>query len=535
MQGFGLMIEELDAGAVRIALRGELDLAHAYTFDEELRRVEARRPACVVLDLRELTFLDSCGLARLLAARRRARRLGPPAAARARAGGGPAPVRAVRGRRGVRDGQRRAGGSLVASARPRRPQLDLDAPASKATWPGDLRPPRQRRLVAPGGVLDPRQRPVRRLALVRARGRASRARRARRRARPAAAGRRRAAAGRSRTAASGARSARSPRRPRARSPGASSRARRRGGTGRAGARRPAPPRRTSRPSGSSRPPRSPVSHGRLGLRVLVGPDDVLVLADAPVGRVALERAVRRVVGALHPRRVEVLQRDVRHGRIRSRRAASRASCRTARRRRAWRAAAARSRRSRCGASGACVEREVELAAAASRPAGRCRSRGSWQPPVPAGVTTSSCVRRAGDCAARGTRRRARSPPGRRVSSGALPAVIAAVLGESIVASTISSATWMPCSRSSCAGRVRQRARGRRARRPQAAPGHRPPRRAAGDLDQRPPRPPHALAEEHERLLGHRARPAAEVLDRRLGERPAAERAGPRRPRRGRPR
>ncbi len=76
MQGFGLTIEELGAGAIRIALRGELDLAHAYTFDEELRRVEAARPACVVLDLRELRFLDSCGLARLLAARRRARKLG---------------------------------------------------------------------------------------------------------------------------------------------------------------------------------------------------------------------------------------------------------------------------------------------------------------------------------------------------------------------------------------------------------------------------------------------------------------------------
>jgi anti-sigma B factor antagonist len=76
MQGFGLMIEELGSGAVRIALRGELDLAHAYTFDEELKRVEDARPRCVVLDLRELTFLDSCGLARLLAARRRARRAG---------------------------------------------------------------------------------------------------------------------------------------------------------------------------------------------------------------------------------------------------------------------------------------------------------------------------------------------------------------------------------------------------------------------------------------------------------------------------
>jgi anti-anti-sigma factor len=76
MSGFGLTIEELDTGAVRFALRGELDLAHAYTFDEELRSVEETRPPCVVLDLRELTFLDSCGLARLLAARRRARRLG---------------------------------------------------------------------------------------------------------------------------------------------------------------------------------------------------------------------------------------------------------------------------------------------------------------------------------------------------------------------------------------------------------------------------------------------------------------------------
>ena len=76
MHGFGLTIEELEPGAIRIALRGELDLAHAYTFDEELRRVEESRPSCVVLDLRELSFLDSCGLARLLAARRRARRLG---------------------------------------------------------------------------------------------------------------------------------------------------------------------------------------------------------------------------------------------------------------------------------------------------------------------------------------------------------------------------------------------------------------------------------------------------------------------------
>jgi anti-sigma B factor antagonist len=74
MRGFGLTIEPLAGDAVRVALRGELDLEHAYTFDEELRRVEGRRPSCLVLDLRGLSFLDSCGLARLLAARRRARR-----------------------------------------------------------------------------------------------------------------------------------------------------------------------------------------------------------------------------------------------------------------------------------------------------------------------------------------------------------------------------------------------------------------------------------------------------------------------------
>jgi anti-sigma B factor antagonist len=74
MRGFGLTIEPLAGGAVRVALRGELDLEHAYTFDEELRRLEADKPPCVVLDLRGLTFLDSSGLARLLAARHRARR-----------------------------------------------------------------------------------------------------------------------------------------------------------------------------------------------------------------------------------------------------------------------------------------------------------------------------------------------------------------------------------------------------------------------------------------------------------------------------
>jgi anti-anti-sigma factor len=59
-----------------VALHGELDLDCAYRFDEALRRLEAERPAAIVLDLRGLVFCDTSGLARLLALRRRARRDG---------------------------------------------------------------------------------------------------------------------------------------------------------------------------------------------------------------------------------------------------------------------------------------------------------------------------------------------------------------------------------------------------------------------------------------------------------------------------
>jgi anti-sigma B factor antagonist len=59
-----------------VALHGDLDLDGAYRFDEALRRLEAERPAAIVLDLRGLAFCDTSGLARLLAVRRRARRDG---------------------------------------------------------------------------------------------------------------------------------------------------------------------------------------------------------------------------------------------------------------------------------------------------------------------------------------------------------------------------------------------------------------------------------------------------------------------------
>ena len=76
MKRCGLTLERLGSGAVRVTPRGELDLEHAYTFDEELRRVEDDRPPCIVLDLREVGFVDTCGVARMVAAQRRARRAG---------------------------------------------------------------------------------------------------------------------------------------------------------------------------------------------------------------------------------------------------------------------------------------------------------------------------------------------------------------------------------------------------------------------------------------------------------------------------
>jgi anti-anti-sigma factor len=76
LRGLALTIEQLEGNAIRIALRGELDLEHAYTFDEELKRIEAMSPDCICIDLRELTFLDSSGLGRLVAARRRSMKAG---------------------------------------------------------------------------------------------------------------------------------------------------------------------------------------------------------------------------------------------------------------------------------------------------------------------------------------------------------------------------------------------------------------------------------------------------------------------------
>jgi anti-anti-sigma factor len=76
MHGFELTVQHLRTGAVSVRLRGALDLAYAYRFDDELRHAERDASSILVIDLRELDFVDSAGMSRILAARRRARRAG---------------------------------------------------------------------------------------------------------------------------------------------------------------------------------------------------------------------------------------------------------------------------------------------------------------------------------------------------------------------------------------------------------------------------------------------------------------------------
>jgi anti-sigma B factor antagonist len=55
---------------LRLGLSGELDLASVAEFERALGRALRARPARMVLDLSDLSFLDSCGLRALLTAQR---------------------------------------------------------------------------------------------------------------------------------------------------------------------------------------------------------------------------------------------------------------------------------------------------------------------------------------------------------------------------------------------------------------------------------------------------------------------------------
>jgi anti-anti-sigma factor len=69
---FGVTIEERDS-AVHVVLTGELDISTAQRLEDDLRRVEAERPELIVIDLKQLAFLDSTGLRLLITADARAR------------------------------------------------------------------------------------------------------------------------------------------------------------------------------------------------------------------------------------------------------------------------------------------------------------------------------------------------------------------------------------------------------------------------------------------------------------------------------
>jgi anti-anti-sigma factor len=64
-QPLGITIESLAPDTVCVSLSGELDFNRAYTFDEEMRRLESTKPKSIVLDLRSLNFLDAAGVALL--------------------------------------------------------------------------------------------------------------------------------------------------------------------------------------------------------------------------------------------------------------------------------------------------------------------------------------------------------------------------------------------------------------------------------------------------------------------------------------
>ncbi len=65
MANLSLETSVADRAAV-IALNGELDLAGAAALEQELARLDAEPAEVVVLDLRDVTFMDSSGL-RLIA------------------------------------------------------------------------------------------------------------------------------------------------------------------------------------------------------------------------------------------------------------------------------------------------------------------------------------------------------------------------------------------------------------------------------------------------------------------------------------
>jgi anti-anti-sigma factor len=68
----GFWIDSSEQGATStVELHGELDLAEQDSTAEAIARVLDRHPACLVLDLSELSYIDSCGVHILINTHRR--------------------------------------------------------------------------------------------------------------------------------------------------------------------------------------------------------------------------------------------------------------------------------------------------------------------------------------------------------------------------------------------------------------------------------------------------------------------------------
>jgi anti-anti-sigma factor len=73
METLRVSSEQAGGDAIRVAVIGELDMASTPQLEEELRSVELQSPLLILLDLRELEFMDSTGLRAILNADARAR------------------------------------------------------------------------------------------------------------------------------------------------------------------------------------------------------------------------------------------------------------------------------------------------------------------------------------------------------------------------------------------------------------------------------------------------------------------------------
>jgi anti-sigma B factor antagonist len=65
-----------EGGAPLLAVSGELDLASSPTLEQELQRVTVKSPTLIIIDLRDLEFMDSTGLSVLIRAHQQAQQSG---------------------------------------------------------------------------------------------------------------------------------------------------------------------------------------------------------------------------------------------------------------------------------------------------------------------------------------------------------------------------------------------------------------------------------------------------------------------------